>query len=532
MNRPVLLSATLLRPVLLRSCIRKIRILISCIMLFLFFLVFLGDEKISELLSETLLSFQFIPSLIRFFISPTGILGFSFFIILLLSLFFGRVYCSFLCPLGMLQDLFIFISRKTGLNKRHSFQPPTSAVQYSLLGIIVVSVIFGSISIVNILDPYSLFGKFSAHLFKPALLFINNIMVSLFEMFDIYILHIRKMHEIPGSVLIFTIISMCIVFLFSIFRGRLYCNMVCPVGAVLGLISRASFFNFSIEDQKCKSCRLCEHVCKAGCIDIKRKNIDNTRCISCFNCLDVCNESAVKYSFQMPVYRPAYRNDHAQARRIFLLSAAAGIGTVLSAYSPVGLIWAERASEKDMPITPPGSLSIKHFTKTCTSCHLCVSVCPTNVITPAFADYGISGLMQPKMNFRKGHCDFNCNACGIVCPTGAISRLLPDEKKQVQIGTVSLNKEKCIVHVKKKHCGACGEACPANAISPVQKGRVLFPKINKDFCIGCGACEHACPTQPKAIFITANHVHKQAVKYAAKESLVQNEIFEDKGFPF
>ncbi|MDM8536902.1 4Fe-4S binding protein [Desulfobacterales bacterium HSG17] len=523
MNRPVMANL---------PGFRIIRILISCIMLFLFFLVFLGDEKISGLLSQTLLSFQFVPSLIRFFINPAGILSFSFFLILLLNLVFGRVYCSFLCPLGMLQDLFIFISRKAGVKKKHAFQTSSSAVQYSLLGIIIVSVIFGSLSIVNILDPYSLFGKFSAHLFKSAALFVNNIFVNLFEMFDIYILHIRKLHEIPISILIFTIISLCIVFLFSIFRGRLYCNMVCPVGAVLGLISRVSFFNFSIEDQKCKSCRLCEHVCKAGCLDIKNKTIDNSRCIACFNCLDVCYESAVKYLFQMPVYRPACRSNHAQARRIFLLSAVAGIGTALADYSPVSLIWARGASGKDMPITPPGSLSIKHFTKTCTSCHLCVSVCPTNVITPSLADYGISGLMQPKMNFRKGHCDFSCNACGIVCPTGAISRLLPDEKKQVQIGTVSLNKKKCIVHVKKKHCGACGEACPANAISPVQKDRVLFPKINKDFCIGCGACEHACPTHPKAIFITANPVHKQAVKYAAKDSFVQDGISDDKGFPF
>ena len=509
-----------------KANIKIIRILVSCTMLSLFFLSFLGEEKISGLLSETLLIFQFIPSLIRFVLTPEVILGFGFIVILLLSLVFGRVYCSFICPLGMLQDLFIFISRKTGLRKRHVFQSPMHGIQYFLLGISVVSAIFGTLSIVNVLDPYSLFGKIAAHLFKSAALFANNMLANLFEMSDIYLLHIKKQHEIPDSILFFTVFFLCILLLFSIFRGRMYCNSICPVGGILGLVSRVSFFQFAIDGKKCKACRVCEHVCKTGCIDIKRKTIDNSRCVACFNCLGVCAESAVTYSFHMP----EQGKQRVQPRRMFMVSIAATACTLLSTGFPVRMIWGRKT--ETMPITPPGSLSITHFTKTCIGCHLCVSVCPTNVITPVLADYGMFGLMQPKMDYLKGHCDFGCNACGIVCPTGAISQLTPGEKKQVRIGTVILDKEKCIVHVKKRHCGACGEACPTYAISPVQKGRVLFPEINADYCIGCGACEHACPALPKAIFVKAEPVHGKALKYIPDERIFELPASSDEKFPF
>ena len=184
-----------------------------------------------------------------------------------------------------------------------------------------------------------------------------------------------------------------------------------------------------------------------------------------------------------------------------------------------------------MPITPPGSSGIVRFTKTCTACHLCVSACQTNVITPAFLEYGVSGLLQPRMNYLKGHCDFECNTCGHVCPTGAISPLLLRDKKRVQIGKAFLNKKECIVHVKRKHCGACGEACPTHAIIPAEKGLVLFPTMKIEYCIGCGACERACPTKPrKAITVTANPVHAKAGKYIPKPLPVLN--YQDEEFPF
>ena len=142
------------------------------------------------------------------------------------------------------------------------------------------------------------------------------------------------------------------------------------------------------------------------------------------------------------------------------------------------------------------------------------------------------GLLQPKMNYEKGLCDFECNLCGQVCPTAAISPLAHEEKKRTQIGRADLDKKLCIVHTKKRHCGACGEVCPTHAIVAAPKNRVLFPKMIPEYCIGCGACQRACPTNPKAVFVTANPIHVRAEKYIPKPLSLPSGDKESDAFPF
>jgi ferredoxin-type protein NapF len=493
----------------------------------MFILAFLGDEKMSTALSDMLLYFQFTPSLLQFINNPGHLLGLGFLFILLTSFIFGRFYCSFLCPLGILQDIFIRIFR--GSQKRHTFQRSYRLVAYCILVLTIVTAILGSLTFVNLLDPYSLFGRIAAHPFKSLVLWFNNIIVGVFEQFDIYALMVRKQHYIPFSILTISIGSFGMVLAFSIISGRAYCNTICPVGALLGIASSFSLFRFVIDKKKCRTCRSCEGVCKAGCIDIDKLEIDPSRCVACFNCVDACQKTAVVYQAQPAV--PS-SSQWVPSRRSFLVSTAAVSGTYFSALSPVRLSSIEAAQRRQMPIMPPGSKSIAHFMQYCTACHLCVSVCPTNVMTPAYLEYGVCGIMQPKLNYLQGHCDFDCNACGQVCPTGAITPLLLQDKKLTQTGIVSLNKAKCIVYVKKKHCGACGEACPTHAIFPVEKGLVLFPEIDMDYCIGCGACEHACPTKPKAITVTSKIVHSKAKKYVPSASTIQTAGEHNNGFPF
>ena len=189
-------------------------------------------------------------------------------------------------------------------------------------------------------------------------------------------------------------------------------------------------------------------------------------------------------------------------------------------------------ASQNPPITPPGSGSVEHFTQACSACHLCVSTCPTKVITPTFLEYGIGGLLQPKMNYAESFCDYECNLCGKVCPTGAILPLSQDEKKFTQIGTVDLLKEKCVVYVDKNNCGACGEVCPTHTISFIDKDNILYPEVDTKYCIGCGACEKACPTMPKSIVVRSNPVHKKATKYIATTSPVLQKKAPDADFPF
>jgi ferredoxin len=186
--------------------------------------------------------------------------------------------------------------------------------------------------------------------------------------------------------------------------------------------------------------------------------------------------------------------------------------------------------KKTSPVSPPGSRSIERFNKICTGCSLCVSACPTKVLQPAFLEYGLIGVMQPHMDYRKGLCEFDCTLCSEVCPTGAIVPLTMEAKHTLQIGQVHFEKKNCIVETEKTDCGACSEHCPTKAVQMVPYGKLFIPEVNQKICVGCGACEYACPTTPfKAIFVDGNPKHLAAEKpktEKAKSALKEGE------FPF
>ncbi|MCP3876420.1 MAG: 4Fe-4S dicluster domain-containing protein [Desulfobacteraceae bacterium] len=503
--------------------IKNIRVVFSLLIFSLTVLALLGHVKISQLISETLFNVQFIPAFIQF-VEGTGI---AFLFLVLLTLCFGRVYCSFLCPLGVLQDLMIRLSLKIGIKKQHVRLDNFIYFQYTVLILTIVTVIFGSFAFINLFDPYTVFAKIAAHLFKPLVLFFNNILVEIVETFDIYSISIKRQNSIPFHVLAVTLIFLTGILFLSVFKARLYCNSICPVGLILGMMSRVSFYKFHMDKEKCRHCTLCERVCKAGCIDVQNLTIDNSRCVGCFNCLDVCDKHLISYT-----HRTAENKNHpVWVRRHFLLNSVVVGSAVLSACTPFRLEKTGFLPGK-APVMPPGSLGFDHFTKTCTACHLCVSVCPTQVLKPTLMGYGLSGLMLPQLSFQKARCDFNCNACGKSCPTGAVTSLPLKEKQLTQIGTASLNKELCVVHIKKKHCGACGEACPTHAIFPVEDKKVIFPEINLEYCIGCGACEHACPTDPNAIVVSSVLIHKKVKTYKPDRKPELKLIPQKQGFPF
>jgi ferredoxin len=217
------------------------------------------------------------------------------------------------------------------------------------------------------------------------------------------------------------------------------------------------------------------------------------------------------------------------------IASAAGL---VALNANIGKIPCIRFAQATPPVTPPGSLNTTHFTQACTSCSLCVSACPTQVLTPTFMDFGIAGLMQPKMNYEKSYCDYECDVCSTVCPTGAIMPLSLDEKKLTQIGEAKLLEDICVVYVNHNNCGACGEVCPTHAIRFVDKENILYPEIDKQYCIGCGACQLACPTTPRSIVVHALPVHKKAEKYTRDPQVILPEVpvdqneSSDPSFPF
>ena len=322
----------------------------------------------------------------------------------------------------------------------------------------------------------------------------------------------------------------------SLKEGRLFCNSVCPVGSFLGLLSKFSLLKIDIEAKNCIGCKLCERVCKAGCIDRENKAIDFERCVSCYNCFTVCPSEGVKYKLRYKSKKNIALSDTDYGKRKFITNTLSYLA-VFSGFSYaqrkiVSKLPSKVAIRKKFPVSPPGSLSIEHFKDKCTACHLCVSSCPSQVLQPSYLEYGFIGMMQPMMNYEASFCNYDCIICSQVCPTGAIMPVKLESKKLTQLGKANFIKENCIVYTEGTDCGACSEHCPTKAVNMVPyKNKLVIPEVTDEYCIGCGACEFACPVKPyKAIYVEGNSVHFTAKKKELKKIDVKVDYKGD--FPF
>jgi ferredoxin-type protein NapF len=328
-----------------------------------------------------------------------------------------------------------------------------------------------------------------------------------------------------------------IVFVLSFFSGRLFCNTVCPVGSLLGLLSRYSLLKIKIDEKNCIGCNLCERNCKSGCIDKKNKTVDFSRCVTCYNCFTVCPSEGITYKLSFTKAKKELEKPDVvdSAKRQFLVSVAVFLVGSSKLVSAQGKIVSKKLSKisifRKHPVTPPGSISLEHFTSNCTACHLCVSSCPTQVLQPSFLEYGALGMLQPRMDYITSFCNYECVICSEVCPNGAILPVKLDKKKLTQLGKATFIKDNCIVYTEKTDCGACSEHCPTKAVIMVPYGDVRAPEVHDEYCIGCGACEYACPVKPyKAIYVEANTVHQAAQKKV--EQKIEKKVNYKEDFPF
>jgi len=509
--------------------LRIVRIVISLLILALVAFVFISPAPSAyHHLRKGFSFFQFVPSLLSFvsLISWTTI---GFIIILLLTVLFGRAYCSFLCPLGTIQDVLVFIKRKVKRKKKYRYLRPLPLLRYTVLGLTILIFLFGSNLLVEMLDPFSLSGRFLSQLARPVFIFINNGLAQVLQSWDIYSVYLVSWKTFIPAVFLVTLGFFLMILLFSIFRGRDYCNTVCPVGTLLGLFSIRPVYKIRIDHGGCTGCRLCELACKAGCIDSEKKEIDYSRCIVCFDCIPACSGKSITFSSVPARENPEIKTFPSTGRRDFLKGMTVlGLGLVVESCK---ILPATAASSEEKPITPPGSLGLDHFTQYCTACQLCVSRCPTQVLTPSFFEYGWSGMLIPKMDYMRSFCNYECVICSEVCPTGAIRKITTDEKKQIQIGKVWLRKKPCIVYDQKTDCGACSEHCPTKAVYMVPYHGLFAPEVDPSICVGCGACQYVCPTIPdKAIMVVPHAIHRQAQLPANEE--IPDEVLPSDEFPF
>ncbi len=490
---------------------------------------------------------QFVPSLLKF-ITIQGIAGIGFILVLILTVLFGRVYCSTICPLGIMQDIINYFSQKLKSKKakRFHFKKPLNVIRYPVLIIVVLFYVAGSIFLINWLDPYSTYGRFTTYFFKPVIVGINNGISAVLKNYDIFFLY--PVHPVPlrWGLYIFPALLFVVILYLTFTRGRLFCNTVCPVGVLLGFVSKFSIFKIGIKTSTCINCGKCEHVCKAECVDFKQHHVDMSRCVGCFNCLSVCpTDAAGYYLYSKPLKKnkPVEKSNKEHTgkfdpgKRKFI----AGIASYLVGLSGLSFsAFATKVNKNDnlkvihrkTPVSPPGSLSIERFTTACTACTLCVSACPTKVLQPSFLEYGFLSIMQPRMDYLSGYCNFDCTKCSEVCPTGAILPVDLEKKQTTQLGIAHFVKQNCVVYTESSDCGACSEHCPTKAVHMIPyKNGLVIPEVTENICVGCGACEFACPVDPphKAIYVEGNPEH-QAAQKPKQEKL--EEVDDSEDFPF
>jgi ferredoxin len=497
--------------------LKSIRVVVSVGVFVLMGFLFLDiGNFVPSWVTSAVVSFQLIPALTKSLLSP-GIWMIGVAAILLLTALFGRVYCSTLCPLGTLQDLIIRLARKRDRRRRFKYSKPNYALHYVVLGATALLALMGSMVLLNILEPFSNFGRMLQGLVRPVVVGVNNGAAGILGWFGMYNVVQVPLGGFGIAVVAVPLVFLGVLFFLSYYHGRLFCNTLCPAGALLGLVSRVSLFKIVIDESTCKDCGLCAKVCKARCIDAENHVVDFSACVSCFNCIDSCPTVGLKYEgFRRE--RSGASGDHVDGGRRNLLA-----GAMVSAMSVVtsrsdSVVSPPPAERQRFPVTPPGSRGIGHFTQLCTACHLCVSTCPTQVLTPSLLEYGVAGLFQPKMDYWVSYCNYDCNLCSMICPSGAILPIALLDKKLVQLGKAQFVKDDCIVITKKTECGACSEHCPTKAVHMIPHEKLMLPEVNNDICVGCGACEHSCPTKPrKAIYVESNVVHLAAKKPEVKK---------------
>ena len=501
--------------------LRTIRLTLAIVFFAFITLLFLDFSGTLHSWMGWMAKIQFLPALLALNVGVVVLL-------VALTLLFGRVYCSVICPLGVFQDV---ISRFAGKRKKNRFRysPALKWLRYGMLALFAVALVAGIRfhAVASLLEPYSSYGRIASNLFAPVYQWGNNLLAYWAERAYSYAFYETEVWMKSLSTFIIAVITLVVLAVLAWRSGRTYCNTICPVGTVLGFLSKYSLFKPVIDTTKCNGCGLCARNCKASCINSKAHEIDYSRCVACMDCLDKCKQGAITYTrrhksnaakasaqTQEKTSTPDSIDD---TRRAFL-SATAVLATTAALKAQeknvdggLAVIEEKKIPARATAIIPPGALSARNFAQHCTACQLCVSVCPNQVLRPS-SDF--MKLMQPEMSYERGYCRPECTKCSEVCPAGAIRPITKADKSAIQIGHAVWIKENCICITDDVECGNCARHCPVSAIQmvasdPESQESIKIPVVNTERCIGCGACENLCPSRPfSAIYVEGHMMHR------------------------
>lgn len=498
--------------------LRKIRVILAIVSFIALTMLFLDFTGMAQQWWGWISKIQLVPAFLALNVV-------SIVVLILLTLLMGRVYCSVICPLGILQDVVThargWFGKKKNRKNRFKYSTPKNYLRISMLLIFVILIILGICNIIgttiaSFIEPYSAYGRIASSLFAPIYDAGNNIIAdSLVESDCYWFYHVDSFTSIP--LVIIASVTLIVVGVMAWVGGRAYCNTLCPVGTFLGIISKYSLYKPVIDTSKCNGCTKCAKNCKASCIDAKNHKIDYSRCVVCMDCIDNCSTNAISFKLRKHIKRNKSNDEVDDNRRAFIAvsallatSAASKASDKVTDGGLAPIIDKEKPNRKTR-IVPPGAVSLSHLQRHCTGCQLCISACPNNILSPSTE---LTTLMQPIVGYEKGFCRPECVKCSDVCPVGAFHKITIEEKTSIQVGRAVVNLDKCISAKKGRPCGNCADKCPTGAIQMVacdqnaEKTRYM-PVVNESKCIGCGACEYYCPIRPvSAIYVNGNEVHR------------------------
>ncbi len=488
----------------LRKCVQLVA-------LALFIILFITSRQSSLPASTVNLPMRLDPLVIiaQALSSRTFLVGSSLIIlVLILTLVAGRAWCGWLCPLGTTLD--IFTPRRKRFDETKAPAQGWRTVKYGLLLTTLVAALFGNLTLL-FLDPLTIIFRTLTVSVLPSLdQLVTSLERSLVQVpfleeplssFDALVrpLILPELPVYYRDALLFAAVFIAIMALNWI-APRFWCRYLCPLGALLGLLSKVSIFR-RVVGESCKDCNICSARCPTGTIDPRRDYAsDPSECTLCLECLQQCPKSSIRLA---PGLRPAAWQKYDPQRRHVLIS----IGTALAG---LALFKSDVAASQDTSylIRPPGSRENDLIAK-CIRCGECIRACPTSGLQPARFEDGLEGLWTPVLVPRIGPCNYGCNTCGQVCPVQAIPPLALEEKRTRVIGRAYIDENRCIAWADHYDCIVCQEMCPipdkAILLDPTdvtlvtgETVTVKLPKVIREKCIGCGICEYKCPVNGDA----------------------------------
>ncbi len=432
-------------------------------------------------------------------------------IVVALTVLFGRLFCGWVCPLGALNDLVGSLRRFKVPRETRLDRAGVRFKYYVLVAVLVAAAL--QYHIVGILDPISLTIRSFAVAVGPATDYLVHSAFDLAyrsnfgplvavsepvrEFLRAHVVSFERPSFVQGGFIGLLFVG---ILALNFVRKRFWCRFLCPLGALLGLLSRFSLLNHKLDLAACDDCKLCLATCAGGARPNAGDDWRGSECVMCMSCESTCPQHAVGWRFG----RPQPRHRRTDLKRRYLLGAgAAGVATLaFFRVSPA------RARPNPALVRPPGSVEEEEFLRRCIKCGECMKVCITNGLQPTLLQAGFEGIWSPVLVSRIGYCEFNCTLCGQVCPTGAIERLLLAEKQKRKIGLAFIDKGRCLPYAFGIDCIVCEEHCPTSPKAIVfdrqevadgeQTRELMLPRVLPDLCIGCGICENVCPVGEQA----------------------------------